>query len=103
MGHVYTCTLLGNINKKVRFCLFAEIYSLHQCGWFNDGLSLARFTIKFEFIWMYFKLGFQMLSRHVKISNENAFNKEKQIHIKNYPWVTNDNSSLQIYVKGQNS
>ena len=43
-----------------------------------------------------------MLSRHVKISNENAFNKEKQIHIKNYPCATNDNSSLQIYVKGQN-
>ena len=24
MGHVDTCTLLGNINKKVRFCLFGE-------------------------------------------------------------------------------
>ena len=28
MGHVDTCTLLGNINKKVRFCLFGEIYSM---------------------------------------------------------------------------
>ena len=78
MGHVDTSILLENINKKVRFFLFGEIYILHQCGWFKDGLRLAKFTIKFEFIWMYFTLDFQMLS----ISHENAFDKEKQIHTK---------------------
>ena len=53
---------------------------------------------------MYFKLGFQILSNDMlKLAMKtNAFNKEKQIHIKNYPWATNDNSSQQIYVKGQN-